>query len=291
MIRTIITTCILFVISLRGLAQGADSLSYPALNEAYLRSYLTDTRDFVLSPVTWKTLQWLTFGAVAGAGMIAYTQDERIQSWFMTHHSTSADQFSAYLFEPIGNGKGTCILLGGLYAGGLIARDRRLAGTSLTAAKAFVVSGLFTQIIKQLAHRHRPFQDEIPDHTRWEGPIASTEFNSFSSGHSAAAFSVASVFAMEYRSTVWVPVLAYTLAGGTAVSRLYDNKHWASDVLIGSALGFVTGRFMWRQSQGWGRGMLIIPQVGEQTYSMSVLLPIPASLHRNSARNVTPSVH
>ena len=85
---------------------------------------------------------------------------------------------------------------------------------------------------------------------------------------------MATVYALEYSSTIWVPVLSYTLAAGTAVSRLYDNKHWASDVVIGSALGFVTGRFMWKQSRKGNNKVVILPSAGTHSASVTCLIQI-----------------
>ena len=51
---------------------------------------------------------------------------------------------------------------------------------------------------------------------------------------------------MEYRETVWVPILAYTTATGVALSRLTENKHWLSDSVVGSVLGYVIGRLVVR---------------------------------------------
>jgi membrane-associated phospholipid phosphatase len=253
-------------------AEGNDTLEYPQLNKKYILSYFSDAKALIISPAKWKSREWIQAGAIAGAGILAYTQDEKIQKYFVGHQSETADNLSKYIFEPIGNGIGTSVIIGGFYLGGILAKDKRLAGTSLTAAKAFVVSAVCTNVVKQLTHRHRPYQDEIPDHALWEGPFADIHYNSFPSGHSTAAFSLAAVFAMEYRETVWVPVLAYTLATGTAISRLYDNKHWASDVVIGSALGFVTGRFMWKQSRKGNNRLVILPSAGTHTASVTFIL-------------------
>jgi len=265
---------LLLIASFRMKAGGNDTIQYPVLNKDYIRSYWYDSKSFVTSPVKWGKNQWIGFGAVAGAGLLAYIQDEKIQTFFTGHQSVAADNFSKYIFEPVGNGKGTCVLIGGLYIGGRLAKDKRLAGTSLTAAKAFIVSSVCVQVAKQLTHRHRPFQDQVPDHARWDGPASDPGYNSFPSGHSAAAFSVATVFAMEYSSTIWIPALAYTLAAGTAVSRLYDNKHWASDVVIGSAVGFVSGRFMWKQSRKGHNRLVILPMAGSHMASVAFLYRI-----------------
>lgn len=257
-----------------------DTISYPELNKTYVKSYWNDSKDFIISPAKWGGKQWVEFGAVTGAGVMAFTKEEKIQKYFLAHQSTAGDNLSTYIFEPFG--RFAPVLIGGLYLGGRLANNNRLAGTSLTAAKAFIVSAVSANIIKQLTHRHRPYQDDIPDHANWDGPFSDIHYASFPSGHSTAAFSMATVYAFEYRSTIWVPVLAYTLAAGTAVSRLYDNKHWASDVVIGSALGFVTGRFMWKQSRKDRNRLVILPSAGTQTASLTFILRIAEPTHHKS---------
>jgi len=253
-------------------AAGIDSIHYPELNKAYIKSYWYNSKAFVLSPAKWELKQWLGFGAVAGAGLVAYTQDEKIQEFFTDHRSAVAGNLSKYVFEPFG--RFSPVLIGGLYLTGRLAKDNRLAGTSLTAAKSLAVSSLIGGAMKQLAHRHRPYQDDVPSHATWDGPWSDVRYTSFPSGHSTAAFSMATVFAMEYRSTIWVPALAYTLAAGTAVSRLYDNKHWVSDVVIGSALGFVTGRFMWKQSRLNQKRVMVLPAMGANSASLTFIIAI-----------------
>jgi membrane-associated phospholipid phosphatase len=260
----------LYITAFTSQAAGNDTIQYPELNKIYIKSYWHDSKSFVISPAKWRTKQWIEFGVVAGAGVLAYTQDEKIQKYFTNHQSETADNFSKYVFEPFG--RFAPVIIGGLYIGGRLVKDNRLAGTSLTAAKAFVVSSVCAGIVKQLTHRHRPYQGDIPDHANWDGPFASYKYNSFPSGHSEAAFSMATVYAMEYSSTIWVPVLAFTLAAGTAVSRLYDNDHWASDVVIGSALGFVTGRFMWKQSKKGNNKLVVLPSAGTHSATLTCLI-------------------
>lgn len=253
-------------------AAGIDSIHYPELNKAYIKSYWTDSKALVVSPAKWKLKHWLGFAGVTGAGILAYTRDEKIQEFFTDHRSAAAGNLSKYVFEPFG--RFSPVLISGLYLTGRLAKDNRLAGTSLTAAKSLAVSSLIGGAVKQLAHRHRPFQDNIPNHATWDGPWSDVRYTSFPSGHSTAAFSMATVFAMEYRSTIWVPALAYTLAAGTAVSRLYDNKHWVSDVVIGSALGFVTGRFMWKQSRLNQKRVMVLPAMGANSASLTFIIAI-----------------
>lgn len=267
-----ISIVVLFFATRLCIAAGTDTVEYPKADKKYILSYFSDAKALLISPASWKSREWIQFGAIGGAGILAYTQDENLQKFFSSHQNQTTDHLSTFFFEPLGNGAVTSLIIGGFYLGGRLSDNKRLSGTSLIAAKSFITASIGTQIIKHLTHRHRPYQDAIADHNVWEGPFEGFDFTSFPSGHSAAAFSVATVFAFEYRETVWVPILAYTLAGGTAISRLYDNKHWASDVLIGSALGFVTGRFLWKQSKKKNSRFSILPAAGFRQGSMSIFI-------------------
>ncbi len=261
--------CLIVTSSLLTRAAGNDSIEYPKLNKTYIKSYWHDTKSFVVSPAKWRTKQWIEFGVVAGAGVIAYTQEVKMWNYFVAHQYPAAENMSKYVFEPFGNYKVSSVLIGSLYLGGRLSKDKRLAGTSLVAAKSFIVSAVFAKTIKELTHRHYDYTTGLPV---WDGPFSDSKSSSFPSGHATVAFSFATVFASEYKSTIWVPVLMYTLATGAAVERLYNNNHWASEVVVGSALGFVTGRFMWKQLRKAGNNLVILPTASTQSASVTFLL-------------------
>ena len=47
---------------------------------------------------------------------------------------------------------------------------------------------------------------------------------------------------MEYKNKKWIPPVVYSIAGLSALSRIHDNAHWASDVFLGSAVGYFFGK-------------------------------------------------
>ena len=74
------------------------------------------------------------------------------------------------------------------------------------------------------------------DRTRPNG-----ERGSFPSGHTATAFMGATLLAHEYgHKSIWIPIAGYSVATATGVLRILNNKHYASDVLVGAAIGLVS---------------------------------------------------
>lgn len=64
---------------------------------------------------------------------------------------------------------------------------------------------------------------------------------SFPSGHTATAFTGATLLAHEYgHRSIWIPVAGYTLASATGVMRVLNNRHYLSDVVVGAAVGILS---------------------------------------------------
>lgn len=67
--------------------------------------------------------------------------------------------------------------------------------------------------------------------------------NSFPSGHTATAFMGAELVRMEYKdASVWYGVGAYVVATGVGVLRVWNERHWATDVLAGAGIGILSAR-------------------------------------------------
>jgi len=129
---------------------------------------------------------------------------------------------------------------------------------------------LFNRVIKATAGRNRPNNDNTTNAHQWEGPF----FNgaSFFSGHTTTAFSVASVFAYRYKDTGWVSYVAYGLATIAGLERIYDNRHWTSDVLMGAAVGTATGIFLSKQWED--NSIRFFPTVSTNGGGLSMIIPI-----------------
>jgi membrane-associated phospholipid phosphatase len=69
--------------------------------------------------------------------------------------------------------------------------------------------------------------------------------NSFASGHSAAAFTLAEVLHQEFNDKPWIYMSGYAVATSVAGIRILNNKHWFSDVLVGAGIGMVATRLIY----------------------------------------------
>lgn len=78
--------------------------------------------------------------------------------------------------------------------------------------------------------------------TKVERPDFSSR-NSFPSGHTATAFMGAEFLRMEYQDiSPWIGVAGYTVAVGTGFFRMYNNRHWLTDVLAGAGIGILSAK-------------------------------------------------
>lgn len=234
---------------------------YRLLSARYWKGYLSDTGRLATAPARWDRGDWRAFGFVAAAATGLYFADREIRDRAQKNRTDLTDDLADGA-ERLGNGLYLVPAIGFHYAYGRLAADERACRASLLALESLALSGLLTAAGKVATHRHRP--DTGAPYDTWDGPGGSTDSDelSFPSGHSASAFSVATVAALEYADVPWVPPVAYGLAAAAALSRVHDDEHWASDAFVGSAVGFFTARAIvnaHRGRAGGGGGMVLVP--------------------------------
>ena len=134
-----------------------------------------------------------------------------------------------------------------LYGVGLIRRDSKMQRTALFAAEAVADAEVVTTVLKDATKRVRPagFPSNGNLYDSWFESNGSfvRGHGSFPSGHTIAAFSVATVVARRYGNHRWVPYAAYGMAALVGFSRLSLSAHFVSDVFMGGVLGYSISRF------------------------------------------------
>ncbi len=143
---------------------------------------------------------------------------------------------------------GTALVPLSFYAVGVLRKDSYAQHTSLLAGEAVADVEILATVMKDLDRRLRPI--DVPANgnfsdTWFEGHGSVIRGNgSFPSGHTIAAFSIATVFADRYRRHRWVPWVAYGAASLVGFSRLTLQSHFTSDVFAGAALGYVVSHYV-----------------------------------------------
>ncbi len=117
----------------------------------------------------------------------------------------------------------------------------RLLDVALVSAEAQLLTLALSEGLAYATARSRPEDSDDPFRFRFGR-------DSFPSSHASQAFAVAAVLADRYEQPVGA--IAYGLAGLVALSRLVEDKHWASDVAAGAVLGWAVGRALSRRHAG-----------------------------------------
>ncbi len=199
-----------------------------------LRNLATDQKTIWLSPfhLTLGDAGWLLpLAEVSGA---SFDFDRSIERAVFRHQS-SFNRFNSF------SNYGLAAVLGGdagLYLWGHFVHDDHKKETGTLAGEAVVDSLGVNYALQYSLGRARPGTDNNSGAFFQGG-------TSFPSNHAIMAWSAASVIAHEYPGPL-TEVLAYGAAAAISTSRVLAGQHFSSDVVVGSAVGWLIGREVYR---------------------------------------------
>ena len=210
-----------------------------SLEKKFLVNILNDQRAIWTSPfhLNRADAKWL---APLGLSTMALITTDRYTSGELVEHGDNLDRlrFSKNI-SRLGSISSTGGVIGVLYLTGRATHNDRLRETGLLAAEALIDSNIVVTSLKTVSQRQRPSVDN-----------SSGEFfdggSSFPSGHAVNAWSLATVIAQEYGNhRPLVKVGVYGLATAISLSRYTGRNHFLSDALVGSAIGYGIGRYVY----------------------------------------------
>ena len=181
----------------------------------------------------WVDTEWLVpLGGAAAAMFATDTEYSKHLSNSPNRIKYSKDLSNYGLASLVGIG-------GGLYLWGHLTHDDHKIETGILAGEAAVDTLAPVYALKYAFGRERPLQDNYRGRFGQGGV-------SFPSQHAAAAWSIASVIAHEYPGPL-TSLFAYGLASAVSASRISGKQHFPSDVLVGSAIGWLEGMYVYRK--------------------------------------------
>jgi hypothetical protein len=228
----------------------------------YWRLVGSDVKETFTAPAGWETRDWLVAGGVTAGIGLTMAFDKEIQQAVQRNRNGTLDSiFNAV--EPFGAEYAPGVL-GAFYIGGEIFKDQRAKSVALDGISASIIaSGLILQPLKYGIGRSRPGDNQ--------GAYNFVPFNgndSFPSGHSTEAFTLATVIAEHY-DAIWVKFGSFGIASMVGYARLNNNSHWASDVLAGAAIGTFVGHVVVHFNQNH-RNISLQPMMGPSMQGATV---------------------
>lgn len=231
--RTIVV--LLFALGLATAVPAQTAPPQPAVD----RNFLETLKDDVKSVVSKESVSVLS--TAAALALLAQPFDETLT------YSASCSTFLKTTFEGWARVVGQEWMLGGgalaTYAIGRVSGHQKLAAVGGDLVEAQLLAGATVFTLKHAIRRPRP-----------DG-----EARSFPSGHSAGGFAAATVIQRHYGIKAAVP--AFTAAVLISGARMQANSHYATDIIVGAALGVIAGRAA--TFDLGGRRVLLAPAVTE----------------------------
>jgi membrane-associated phospholipid phosphatase len=209
------------------------------LGKKFVKNIWLDQKEIWTSPFHMKRSDakwWLLFGTATGA-LIA------TDHWTSRQLPNTNDQarFSARV-SNLGAAYTVIPVTAAFYLGGVLTDNAKARETGLLGAQALVDGLVVFEVLKLATQRQRPPDDGGHGQFFHSG-------DSFPSGHTMAAFALASVVAHEYRNKKMVPVIAYGLATLVGAARFSARQHFASDVVAAGAMGWFIGTYVVQTNQ------------------------------------------
>lgn len=239
MLRLFSTPFLLIILaasSAQAQAQTPAPTPTPSLERQFFKNLFKDQKAIWTSPfhVRASDVRWL---APLGAGTAALIATDKQTGDKIALYPQLLDVSHAVSYA----GEGYTVAGAALtfYVVGRAAHNDRARETGLLSAEALVNSWIVVGVAKSIAQRARPTAGD----ERGQFFVGGT---SFPSGHSIQIWTVATVVAHEYHDRPVVQVAAYGIASAVAVARFTGQNHYLSDVLVGSALGFGIGHYVYR---------------------------------------------
>lgn len=178
--------------------------------------------------------------AVAGAVGITYIFDDDIRTKLAGSKSKGLDKAT-----DAGNLIGDPFLHIGIaaavYGGGILADSPRWKDTGEMLGEAIILADATTFVLKESVGRARPFANS--DKGSFTPARFKSNYDSLPSMHTSSSFAMASVMAATTENLA-TKAAYYSTAAFVGFSRMYQNKHWASDVVLGAAIGELCGRIV-----------------------------------------------
>jgi len=200
-----------------------------------------ESLQFIERPLKLENNDWLNLALVSAGTILVMQADQPVRKALLEDQRYK-NSFPVEAGRIWGEAYPTAIIAGVFGLHGLLADDQSTKKIGFEIVQSALYSGAITTFIKIAAGRTRPFTNRSSG-TYKPFTFFDDDFHSLPSGHVTLAFSLSTVLSKNAKSDI-LKIGAYLPALLTAVSRIYQNNHWASDAFLGAAIGYFVGSWV-----------------------------------------------
>lgn len=224
----------------------ADSQGWPdRLNRQFWNHLTKNAASIISSPLHWGKKDFLTAGLASAGTLTFFPLDEPAHCWLINH----PDDLRSSISKVFSGLSSPAVLLGLTSIGyflGEVQNSSRTRTAFLLAGESLILTELMIQSLKTAVGRARPYLMEGA--FSFHPLTFRGKWHSFPSGHSAAAWAVATSLASCSKNR-YLDLVFYVLASGVSVSRVLLDKHYISDVVAGGLIGYFIAKTITKRPQ------------------------------------------
>ncbi|HWF39848.1 MAG TPA: phosphatase PAP2 family protein [Candidatus Acidoferrales bacterium] len=184
-------------------------------------------------------------------------------------------------------------IAGASYVFGKVTHNETARETGVLSLETIADASVVTEVLKLATNRERPYTGTGQGRF-WPNGTNSFTFNSsFPSEHSTVIWAFSHVVADETPGHWWLHLGLYAIATGVSVSRVTSRNHFPSDVVVGSAIGYLTGGYVYRRhsnsydNTALRSAFIVSPIYDAPTRSYGIGVTVdPAALHSTSLKKM-----
>jgi len=222
--------------------------------------------EVIETPIDVKNYGLIGTLAVTGAVGLTYIFDNDIRSKLQGTKSSALNK-ATDAGEIIGNPFVHLGVAGAVYVGGILADSPKWRETGEMLGEAALLADGAGFILKSTIGRARPFVNGDKGNFR---PFQfKSDYDSMPSLHTASSFAMASVMS-SMSDNLLAKISYYSAATFVGFSRMYQDNHWASDVILGAAIGELCGQIVTRYHTSHG-SIALAPMVSTNSASLALV--------------------
>jgi membrane-associated phospholipid phosphatase len=235
--KRIFTASLILLLFLTGQFASADhgSQNQIQVNEnRFFDDLLSGQKQIWTSPFRIQSRDLIWIAPLIGSTALSLTKDS---DWSHSLQPSVSTLDTSGKISYLGSAPVVFSSAAALYFLGKLTHNNRAKVAGFLSLEALTDATILVQGTKLITGRERPRSGDL-DGSFW------VQGNSFPSGHSASVWALAAVFSGVYPDQKLLQIGAFSLATVVSVSRVTSKNHYVSDVIVGSAVGYLVGRMV-----------------------------------------------